>query len=210
MCCKFQVDRFVDFCFPGGIQESLRDQPNDLPTRAFWTVHNMKRLLELLTNFPGRFPYLHMPTFTFIESHDELILAIIGIRAAYSNRTSQVQVRNLMQRTKYGIERTSSIYHNLVSGMHLRRGTPSGTEFQELQALLMLTTQFTWHGGPADRATVQEESKRVFNFVKQHGPCCNSQVSAMELRALLTALQTERLSVHHGGHGMPGLSKRSG
>jgi hypothetical protein len=103
----------------------------------------MKGLLELLTNFQGRFPDLHMPTFTFIESYDELILAIIGIGAAYSNRTSQVQVRNLMQRTKYGIERTSSIYHNLVSGMHLRRGTPSGTEFQELQALLMLTTQFT-------------------------------------------------------------------
>jgi hypothetical protein len=55
----------------------------------------MKRLLELLTNFPGRFPDLHMPTFTFIERYDELILAILGIGAAYSNRTSQDQVRKL-------------------------------------------------------------------------------------------------------------------
>jgi Fungal specific transcription factor domain len=166
---QFKVDRLVDFCFPGGIQESLQDRQNNLHTRAFLTVDNMKHFLELFTNFQGHFPYLHMPTFNFIESYDGLILAIIGIGAVYSNRVSQDQVRNLMQRTKNGIERTSSIYRNSVSDMHLRRGTPSGTELQELQALLMLTTRFTWHGGPAERASAREESTRVFRFVKQYG-----------------------------------------
>jgi hypothetical protein len=166
---QLKVDRLVDFCFPGGIQASLQDQQNNLQTRALLTVDNVKHFLELFTNFQGHFPYLHMPTFNFIESYDGLILAIIGIGAVYSNRISQDQVRNLMKRTKYGIERTSGIYRNSVSDMHLRRGTPSGTELQELQALLMLTAQFTWHGGPAERASAREESKRVFSFVKQYG-----------------------------------------
>jgi hypothetical protein len=166
---QFKVDRLVDFCFPGGIQESLQDQQNNLQTRAFLTVDNVKHYLELFTNFQGHFPYLHMPTFNFIESYDGLILAIIGIGAVYSDRVSQDQVRNLMQRTKCGIERTSCIYRNSASDMHIRRGTPSGTELQELQALLMLTAQFTWHGGPAERASARVESKRVFSFVKQYG-----------------------------------------
>ena len=166
---QFKVDRLVDFCFPGGIQDSLRDQQNNLETRAFLTVDNIKHFLELFTNFQGHFPYLHMPTFNFTGSYDGLILAIIGIGAVYSDRVSQGQVRDLMRRTKFGIERTSSIYRNSASNMHLRRGTPSGTELQELQALLMLSTQFTWHGGPAERASARAESKRVFSFVKQHG-----------------------------------------
>jgi hypothetical protein len=165
---QFKVDRLVDFCFPGGIQDSLPDQQNNLQTRAFLTVDNIKHFLELFTNFQGHFPYLHMPTFNFVESYDGLILAIIGIGAVYSDRVSQDQVRNLMRRTKYGIERTSSIFRNSESDMHLRRGTPSATELQELQALLMLTSQFTWHGGPAERASARAESKRVFSFVRQY------------------------------------------
>ena len=35
---QFKVNRLVDFCFPGGIQESLQDQQNNLQTRALLTV----------------------------------------------------------------------------------------------------------------------------------------------------------------------------
>ena len=107
---QFKVNQLVNFCFPGGIQESLQDQQNNLQTRALLTVDNVKHFLELFTNFQGHFPCLHMPTFDLIESYDGLILAIICIGAVYSHRVLEGQVRNLMQRTKCGIERTSSIF----------------------------------------------------------------------------------------------------
>ena len=166
---QFKVNRLVDFCFPGGIQESLQDQQNNLQTRALLTIDNVKHFLELFTNFQGHFPCLHMPTFDLIESYDGLILAIICIGAVYSHCVLEGQVRNLMQRTKYGIERTSSIFRNSASGMDLRRGTPSDTELQELQALLMLSIQFTWHGGSVERASTRAEIIRLFSFARQYG-----------------------------------------
>ena len=166
---QFKVNRLVNFCFPGGIQESLQDQQNNLQTRALLTVDNVKHFLELFTNFQGHFPCLHMPTFDLIESYDGLILAIICIGAVYSHRVLEGQVRNLMQRTKYGIERTSSIFRNSASDMDLRRGMPSDRELQELQALLMLSVQLIWHGGSVERASTRAGMIRLFSFARQYG-----------------------------------------
>jgi hypothetical protein len=58
----------------------------------------------------------HAPTFDFLESYDGLILAIICIGAVYSHRVLEGQVRNLMQRTKYGIERTSKHFSQFGVG----------------------------------------------------------------------------------------------
>lgn len=166
---QFKVDRLVDFCFPGGIQASLQEQQNNIRIRSYLTVDNIKHFLELFTNFQGHFPYLHMSTFDFVKSYNGLILAIICIGAVYSDRIPQNEVRNLMQRTKYGIERTSSIFREEALDTRIKRFSPSGTELQELQALVMLQTQFTWHGGSVERALARAESQRVFNFVRKYG-----------------------------------------
>jgi len=112
LCWQLKVDQLIDFCFPGGIQDSLREQQNNLQTRSCLSVDNVKHLLDLFTNFQGHFPFLHMPTINLIGSYDDLILAIVCIGAVYSDRVTQKQVRNLMRRTKHGIERTSSIFRN--------------------------------------------------------------------------------------------------
>ena len=48
-------------------------------------------------------------------------------------------------------------------------GTPSDTELQELQALLMLSVRFIWHGGSVERASTRAEMIRLFSFAKQYG-----------------------------------------
>ena len=163
-----KVDRLVDFCFPGGIQDSL-DHQNNLQTRSCLTVENIRHFLDLFTNFQGHFPYLHMATFNFTESYDGLILAIVCIGAVYSNRIQKNDVRNLVQRTKIGIERTSSIVHKSESAARLSGISPSGIQLQEMEALLMLNTMGTWHGGPAERAVARAETQRLFNCVRQFG-----------------------------------------
>jgi len=89
----------------------------------------------MFTNFQGTLPIPAHAYINLIGSYDGLIFAIVFIGAVYSDRVTQKQVRNLMQRTKHGIERTSSIFRNTALDMDFRRDSPSGAEWQELQAL---------------------------------------------------------------------------
>ncbi len=164
-----KVGRLIDFCFPGGIQDSLQDQQNKLQAQSCLTVDNIKHFLDLFTNFQGHFPYLHIPTSNIIDSYDGLLIAIICVGAVYSDRLSQNFIRDLMQRTKLGIERTSSIFRDSAPDIRFKRGSPSAAELQELQALLLLQAIFTWHGGPVERALARAESQKLFNLMRQYG-----------------------------------------
>jgi Fungal specific transcription factor domain len=169
---QLKGDRLVDFCFPGGIQDSLQEQQNNAKLRACLTADNIKHFLELFSNFQGHFPFLHMASFNFIEAYDGFILAIICIGAAYSDRVSQIQVRGLMQRAKCGVERTSRVFqqaHNDdPSEISQPRLVAYPRDIEEIQAILLLCTLFTWHGGPAERASARSESKQLFQIVRRY------------------------------------------
>ncbi|KAK5237739.1 hypothetical protein LTR99_000360 [Exophiala xenobiotica] len=162
-----KVNALLTFVFPGGIQESLQEHQNNLSIQSCLTVDNIQHYLDLFPHFQGHFPWLHVPTFDFLNSYDGLVLVIICSGAVYSDRTSQNQVRALMQRVKQGIERTSKILQNLELGIPQSQFSPSGIEFQELQALTILQGLFVWHGGPEDRALARAESKRIMYLVRQ-------------------------------------------
>lgn len=71
-----------------------------------------------------------------------------------------------MVRTKQGIERTSSILKNVVSG---NETSALGVEFAEFQELLWVQTLFVWNGAQLDRAETREESQTMFQLVRQYG-----------------------------------------
>ena len=158
---QLKSNRLVDFCFPAG---ALQDENN---LSICLTAEYVKHFLELFTNFQGHFPYLHLPTFKFLDAYDGVILAIICIGAVYSDRVSQEQVRDLMQRTKEGIHRTSRLL-NTQNWTNLDpRLLLAGVEFEELQALLMLQTISIWHGRAEQRAAARQDSDYLFDLVKR-------------------------------------------
>ncbi len=169
---QLKGDRLVDFCFPGGIQDSLQEQQSNANLRAFLTADNIKHFLEQFSHFQGHFPFLHMASFTFAEAYDGLILGIICIGAVYSDRVSQAQIRGLMQRAKSGIERTSLVFQQAQSDNDTDTSQPrlvaTSRCLEEIQALLLLYTLFTWHGGPAERATARNDSRKLFRIVRRY------------------------------------------
>lgn len=168
---QLKSDRLVDFCFPGGIQDSLQEQQNNANLRACLTADNIKHFLELFSNFQGHFPFLHMASFSFTEAYDGLSLTIICIGAVYSDRVSQIQVRGLMQRAKNGIERTSQVFQQAQMGDASDPSPPrlcaTVRHLEEIQAIFLLFILFTWHGGPADRASARMESRKLFRIVRR-------------------------------------------
>ncbi len=169
---QLKGDRLVDFCFPGGIQDSLQEQQNNADLRACLTAENIRHFLDLFSNFQGHFPFLHMTSFRIMDAYDGFILAVICIGAVYSDRVSQVQVRGLMQRAKSGVERTSGVLRQAQTGDSVEilqsRLFASSQDLQEIQAILLLCIVFTWHGGPAERAAARSESKQLFHIVRRY------------------------------------------
>lgn len=169
---QLKGDRLVDFCFPGGIQDSLQEQQNNAKLRACLTTDNIKHFLDLFLNFHQHFPFLHLASFNLSEAYDGLVMGIICIGAAYSDRLLPAQVRGLMQRTKSGIERTSQIFQQAKKGDRGDSSPPhlfaTSKHLEEIEALLLLFVFLTWHGGPADRASARRESKNLFRLVRDH------------------------------------------
>ena len=169
---QLKGDRLVDFCFPGGIQDSLQEQQNNANFRACLTADNIRHFLELFSNFQGHFPFLHLASFNFIEAYDGLILGIVCIGAVYSDRVSQLQVRGLIQRTKSGIERTSRVFQQAQNGDFTDTSQPrllaSSRDLEEILAIFLLFTVSTWHGGPTERASTRSESKKLFQIVRRY------------------------------------------
>jgi Fungal specific transcription factor domain len=164
---QLKADQLVDFLFPGGLQESLEQQQNNLHIRACLTPESIKRCLEAFSNFQGHWPFLHMPTFSINSiAYDGFWLVLISLGGIYSDHVTKTQVKDLMQCTKQGIERSASILKNIGSG---QKKSASGVEFAELQALLLLQTLSIWNGGPLDRAPAREESRRVFHLARKLG-----------------------------------------
>ena len=148
---QLKANQLVDFCFPGGLQESLKEHEHNAQLRACMTADNIKHFLNSFTNWQGHFPYLHMPTFSFNGDYNGLILSIVCIGAVYSDKASEDTVRLLIQRTKQGISRTSHFYQQLRDPNANRDPTPvipSLADLEHLQACLMLQVLSIWHGGP--------------------------------------------------------------
>ncbi|PGH27041.1 hypothetical protein AJ80_01226 [Polytolypa hystricis UAMH7299] len=180
-----KTDRLIDFCFSIGSQEPLNQLPdNDAQLKECLTADNVRHFLDLFAHYQGHWPYLHIPTFNFLDAYDGLILALCCIGAVYSDRVAPSLVRDLVSRTKAAIRRTSRIDQILrneqdsdVPQSGNNNTEPlSSTDIEEIQAILMLNKLCAWHGGPEDRAIAREEVAlfarfaRRFNLLKPAGP----------------------------------------
>ncbi|RVX68644.1 hypothetical protein B0A52_07071 [Exophiala mesophila] len=184
-----KVNALLTFVFPGGIQESLQEQQNKSLVRSCLTVDAVEHFLHLFSHFQGGFPWLHLPTFDLFNASDGLVLAIICSGAVYSDRVSQTLVRTLIQRVKYGIERTSRILQTLAGGPDHTSFSPSGADLEDLLALQLLQGLLVWHGDSLERDRARQESRRIRYLVRQFNlltlagpddPVCHSYLHSLQ------------------------------
>lgn len=143
--------------------ESLQEQQNKHDLLRCLS-ENAKHFLELYQNYQGHFPWLHVPTFDIFNAYDGLVLIIICSGAVYSDRISQTQVRNLVLRTKEGIQRTSNLLRYYTAEDVI---SATDSDLEELQALFLVQNILTWHGRADQRAQARIESRRLLQLVRQ-------------------------------------------
>lgn len=161
---QLKADRLVDFCLPGGLQESLHEL-NEL--RNCLSPDAIKHFLDLYSNFQGHFSWLHLPTFNMFEIYDGLFLTVICSGAVYSDRVTQAQVRSLLQRVREGIHRTARVLRHCEGP--LPQFSPSSIEHDEMLSMHMLSNLLIWHGGPAQRETARAETATIQSLARRYG-----------------------------------------
>ena len=159
-----KVDSLREFCFPDGVNSVPRDASSEL-MKACLTVENVKHFAEHYISFHGHWPTVHMPTFKVTEANNGLVLAMICIGAVYSDRLNVIQVRQMMDFVKRTVIANSSIYQRTMSG-HTDGLGESSWDVEEMQALQMLATIFTWHGDGNQRQSARSDFLAIVKIAK--------------------------------------------
>ncbi|KAI9729755.1 MAG: hypothetical protein M1834_006706 [Cirrosporium novae-zelandiae] len=154
-----KVDHLIEFCCP-----STSTDPNVVnQLKSLLTADSLKHFIEMFTNFQGHWPFMHMPTFNFLLAYDGLIMALVCVGAVYSNRVLPAQVRDLMQHAKDSIQRTSKVFRAVDADVSLdkpeaRASAPMlPSDFEEVQAMILIQIMFMWHGNPTQRAHARSQ-----------------------------------------------------
>lgn len=162
-----KVDSLMHYCFPSG-PDTFAGNPVLELVRNCLTVKNIKHFAEHYTSYHGHWPILHIPTFRLAEANNALVLAIICIGAIYSPELNVNQTRDMMEFVKATIMRNCSIYNRFINNQTAGLGANS-FEIDELQALIMLQSMFTWHGQPHHRRDARDELPTIIRLAKTMG-----------------------------------------
>ena len=164
-----RTERLVAFCFP-----ATSDQPESQMLRSWLAADNANHLMELFSNFQGHWPLLHMPTFKYMEAYDGLFLTMLCVGAVYSDRITVPQVRSVMQRVKWAVDRSTCMltedmgnYYDVESENSKLAFTERNVE--EALALAMLQILFTWHGDAHQRASSRQAFPKLAMLARRFG-----------------------------------------
>ncbi|KAK3672105.1 hypothetical protein LTR78_008076 [Recurvomyces mirabilis] len=169
-----KVESLTHYCFPDGPEAMAGDSSAQL-MNACLTVENIKHFAEHYKSYQGHWPTLHMPTFKLTEANNGLVLAMIVIGAVYSPKLDVNQVRQLMDFARMTVTNNSSIYSRTMTGQTDGMGSTEW-DIEELQALLMLQTVFSWNGTRSQRKATRESFPtlvriaKAMNLLQQAGP----------------------------------------
>ncbi|KAK5118487.1 hypothetical protein LTR62_003002 [Meristemomyces frigidus] len=189
-----KVESLTQYCFPDGAEVLAGNPPAELMS-ACLTVENIKHFAEHYKSYQGHWPTLHMPTFKLTEANNGLVLAMIVIGAVYSPKINVGQVRQLMDFTRATVIKNSNIYRCTMSGQTDGLGN-SDWDLEELQALLMLQTVFSWHGDTVQRQATRDGFPTLVRIAKAMGLLQQARVGHYAYSALHNCQQTQRIPIN--------------
>ncbi|KAG9230787.1 fungal-specific transcription factor domain-containing protein [Amylocarpus encephaloides] len=179
------ASKLLFFCFPNN---QVVGRGHEI--RQLLSADGIKHFLEHFTNFQGHFPFIHMPTFRITDVFEGLLLAMICVGAVYSERVAAVEVRDMMEFAKVGIERHCSIYSGISPDYqepdHAKEALGSNkSELEQLTALFMMHVLFTWHGTPVQREQARRQFPTIVALARKAGlttPVTTAAKSALHQR----------------------------
>ncbi|KAI1379407.1 hypothetical protein F4677DRAFT_453036 [Hypoxylon crocopeplum] len=127
----------------------------------FFSPHNIREFLDSYTHFHVHFPFLHIPTFRIMEAYTGLIAAMCCIGACYSGRVESSNVREIMYFLKIALEHDCEMQSNGVETSFKFGNGKDKKDTERLQALILMSSLFTWNGSPIQR----ESARRLFPLV---------------------------------------------
>jgi hypothetical protein len=161
-----KVDDLKSHCFPSG-PEAIR---GDVSAELMWDClepETIRHLHEQSYSYQAHWPILHVPTFDVAQANNNLIMVLLCLGAIYSpDPKYHVQtVRHMMEFTKTTVYRTASVLSRAATGS-AQGLTASQSDVEEIQALSMLQTIFTWHGNPAQRQAARADFVMLTRTIK--------------------------------------------
>ncbi|KAK4995873.1 hypothetical protein LTR66_004412, partial [Elasticomyces elasticus] len=165
-----KANELLSLCYAGHVSRQS-DEATHEEMRNYLTVDNIRHFVGQYLNFQGHWPIVHMPTFSLLDVNHGLLLAIISIGAVYSDRLNVGQSRRMMEAARRAIQRSSRTYGPVTAGRTLAGPAlgSSSSDIEELQALILMHTMYTWHGTPEQRETARSEFGWIVQIARQLG-----------------------------------------
>jgi hypothetical protein len=159
----------LNFCFPNA--SLLSNQHSDEAhvherLKNILTGDNVKEFLHQYRHYQSHWPLIHVATFDPFSANYGLVLAMCCVGAVYSDRMRPSDVRWLMDRVRESMLKSSHVYelaqaHQMADLNHELTATT-----EEIQALVLLHSQFLWHGSQQQRQQVRDEVHNVANVTR--------------------------------------------
>ena len=158
-------DALLALCFPTHSFEPHVD--HDL--KQCFGAESIKHFILMYNNFHGHWPMIHSPNFNILTVNTGLVATMISIGAVYSDRLSLDQTRRLMDVVSNAIRRSARVLGLLTGSIPERNEIlqVDQNDLEEIQSLVLLHTQFTWHGNPAQRDSAKHEWPLIASVTKR-------------------------------------------
>jgi hypothetical protein len=157
-----KVDQLTIFCQLDGSND-----PDEELLRLCLTPSYLQHFMSQYSTFHQHWPFLHPSTFDPNNTHDGLLLAIICIGAAYSDRVSIQQTRSLMRRVYAAIKRASQFFNGPPSDIPWMDNEKVDSIVELLHGICMMTSTALWHGDDFQRVEAMQDFVRYSTIVWQ-------------------------------------------
>ncbi|KAE8871083.1 hypothetical protein PTNB73_02542 [Pyrenophora teres f. teres] len=189
----------VNFCCPNESVLSNQSSGEDFAHEALKNIltgDNVKDFLYEYRHYHSHWPLIHIATFDPFSANPGLVLAMCCLGAVYSDKMGPSDVRWLMERVRESVLRCSRVYelaqvHQMADLDHQLPGTT-----EEIQALVLLHSQFLWHGSQQQRQQVRDEMRALANVTRcaalfQPLPADNPNASALHQPGPVTGAEVD-------------------
>jgi hypothetical protein len=161
----------ISYCFADGLPRTRNELQAMDQLKHILTADNIKRYLQLFrTHWNEHWPTIHMPTFSTLEANNGLLLAMMCLGCIYANEMNLEMERWLMVLTKQAVERSFRTLQ--IGDEHAVKPysfETSSSDLEEIEALVLLQSMYTWHGDATQRQQARDDFRRVVAIARRCG-----------------------------------------
>ena len=156
-----KADQLTRFCQLEGSHD-----PDDRLLGLCLSPGYIQHFLHHYTTFHRHWPFIHMATFDPNKTWDGLILSMICIGAAYSDRFDIQQTRSLMTRFNTTLKKSCLCYEEESQNIDWKDNEAVNLMAEQLHACSMMVAAALWHGDDFQRAEAMRDFGRGMRLAR--------------------------------------------